>query len=122
MLMQKPLREYPKRGQIYIADLNPGFGREIRKVRPVLIISNNNINQIYPIVIAIPFSSIVPEFVGPDAVKFTNQKGLDKDSALIVNQIISIDKIRLIKKSGQLSKVKLGEVEQSLKNVLGLNL
>lgn len=121
MLMRKHLRGYPKRGQIYIADLNPGFGREMRKTRPVLIISNNNINQIYPVVIAIPFSSIVPEFIGPDAIKFTSQKGLDKESALIVSQVISIDKIRLIKKSGQLSKAQLEEVGQSLKNVLGLN-
>lgn len=115
------MREYPKRGHIYIADLNPGYGREMRKVRPVLIISNNDINQIYPVVIAIPFSSIVPEFVGPDAVKFASQKGLHKQSALIVSQIISVDKIRLVKKSGQLSKIKLEEVEQSLRNVLGLN-
>ncbi|OGE26903.1 hypothetical protein A3C26_03890 [Candidatus Daviesbacteria bacterium RIFCSPHIGHO2_02_FULL_39_12] len=89
--MQKPGKNYPKRGEIYIADLNPAFGREIHKKRPVLIISNNMINQIYPLVIAIPFSSIVPEFVGADVVKFTGQKGLNKASALIVNQIKSID-------------------------------
>ncbi len=119
--MQKPLKEYPKRGRIFIADLDPAFGREIHKKRPVLIISNDNINQIYPVIIAIPFSSIVPEFVGPDVVKFTNQTGLHKQSALIVNQIASMDKSRLIKKVGKISKLKLKEVEESLKNVLGLS-
>lgn len=122
MLMRKLSREYPKRGQIFIADLNPSFGREIHKKRPVLIISNDQINEIYPVVVVIPFSSIVPEFIGPDMVKFTGQKGLNKDSVLVVNQIISIDKDRLSKKVGRVSAVKLKQVEQSLKNVLGLDL
>lgn len=122
MSMRKLLRECPKRGQIFIADLNPSFGREIHKKRPVLIISNDQINEIYPVVIVIPFSSIVPSFIGPDIVKFTKQKGLNKDSALVVNQIISVDKARLINKVGRVSVVKLKQVEQSLKNVLGLEL
>lgn len=122
MLKQRLLKEYPKRGQIFVADLDPAFGREIHKKRPVLIISNDNINQSYPVIIVIPFSSIVPGFVGPDVVKFTIQKGLHEQSALIVNQIISIDKDRLMKKIGKVSKLKLREVEESLKSVLGLSI
>lgn len=122
MLMQKPLKGYPKRGQIFIANLNPSFGREIHKKRPILIISNNQINEIYPVVIAIPFSSIVPEFIGPDMVKFINQKGLNDDSVLVVNQVISVDKDRLIKKVGKVSSAKMKQVELSLKIVLGLDL
>lgn len=120
--MQKHLKEYPKRGQIFIANLNPSFGREIHKKRPILLISNNQINEIYPVVIAIPFSSIVPKFIGPDMVKFINQKGLNEDSILVVSQIISVDKDRLIKKVGRVSFTKMKQVEQSLKNVLGLDL
>ncbi len=122
MLTQRLLREYPKRGQIFIADLDPSFGREIHKKRPVLIISNNQINEIYPVVIVIPFSSIVPEFIGPDIVKFISQKGLNEDSILIVNQIISVDKDRLLKRVSRISAVKMKQVEQALKNVLGLDL
>lgn len=95
--MRKFGKDYPKRGHIYIADLDPAYGREIHKKRPILIISNDNINQIYPTVIAIPFSSIVPHFLGPDVVKFTNQKGLHKQSALIVSQITSIDSVEYLK-------------------------
>ena len=120
--MRRLLKEYPKRGQIFIANLNPSFGREIHKKRPVLIISNDQINGIYPIVIVIPFSSIVPKFIGPDVVKFVDQKGLNKESVLVVNQILSVDKDRLLKKVGRISKTKMDQVEQSLKNVLGLDL
>lgn len=121
MQTQKSGKSYPKRGEIFIADLDPAYGREIHKKRPVLIISNDNINQIYPIIISIPFSSIMPEFIGPDVVKFLDQKGLDKRSSLIVNQTRSIDKNRLVKKIGKVSKVKLKEVEESLKIVLGFS-
>lgn len=121
MQTQKSGKSYPKRGEIFIADLDPAYGREIHKKRPVLIISNDNINQIYPIIISIPFSSILPEFIGPDVVKFLDQKGLEKRSSLIVNQTRSIDKNRLVKKIGKVSKVKLKEVEESLKIVLGFS-
>lgn len=116
--MQKLGKDYPKRGEIYITDLEPPFGREMHKKRPALIISNNTLNQSLPTVIAIPFSSIIPSFLGPDAVKFVQQKGLDKNSALIINQIRVIDKDRIIKKVGKISKIKMGEVCEAIKVVL----
>lgn len=118
--MKKALVKYPKRGEIFVANLNPSFGREIHKKRPVLVISNNILNQILPTVIIIPFSSIVPRFIGPDIVKIKSQKGLDKPSAIIINQLRSIDKERLVKKVGKLSKTNLEEVKDAIKIVLDL--
>lgn len=120
MPTQTPSNIYPKRGEIYLADLNPGFGQEIHKKRPVLIISTNALNRTLPTVVIIPYSSVVPQFVGLDVVIFLSQGGLDKKSALIVNQIRSVDKVRLDKKIGKISKAKLSEVEESLKIVLGI--
>jgi len=120
--MPRSLTKYPKRGEVFIADLNPAFGREIHKKRPVLVISNNTLNQILPTVIMAPFSSIVPEFIGPDVIKIKDSRiGLAKDSAIIINQMRSIDKSRLVKKVGILSKGKFEEVEDALKIVLGLD-
>lgn len=119
--MQKSGIDYPKRGEIFVADLEPGFGREFRKKRPALIISNNLFNETFPTVVAIPFSSIVPEFVGPDVVKFPKQKGLEKKSALITTQVRAIDKSRLTKKMGKISKQRLLEVEEAVKLVLGIS-
>ncbi len=119
--MQKHLKSYPKRGEIFVADLDPGYGHEMHKKRPVLIISNSALNQVLPTVITIPFSSIVPKFIGPDVVKIIDLKiGLNKESALIINQMRSIDKSRLVKKIGTLSSRKQLEVDQALKLVLGL--
>ena len=118
--MRKSGKNYPKRGEIYIADLDPAYGREMHKKRPVLIISNNSLNEILPTIIMIPFSSIVPLDLGPDFVKFLNQKYLNKESTLVVNQLGAIDKVRLIKKIGKISKIKLREVEEAAKLVLGI--
>ena len=116
--MKKHSKSYPKRGEIFIADLDPGFGREMRKKRPILVISNNTINKNSNTLIMVPFSSIVPEFMGPNIVDIENE-GLDKRSAIIVDQIRSVDKGRLINKVGKLTSYKLFEVEDALKIVLG---
>lgn len=118
--MQKSGTNYPKRGEIFIANLDPSFGRELRKKRPVLIISNNDLNRMLPTVIIIPFSSIVPQKIGPDFVEFRNQKGLNKASVLVVNQLGTIDKMRLIKNVSKIPKQKLLEVEEAVKLVLGM--
>lgn len=120
MQMQKSGKNYPKRGDIYIANLDPSFGREFRKKRPVLIISNNDLNRILPTIIMIPFSSIVPQKIGPDFVEFINQKGLEKASVLVVNQLGAVDTMRLINKVGRISKNKMEEVEEAMKLVLGM--
>ena len=120
MPMQKFSKTYPKRGEIFIADLNPSFGREIHKKRPVLIISSNILNQYSPTVVILPFSSIVPIATSPDMVKIEEGKLVDKDSVILSYHIRSIDKVRLIKRIGRLPKIKLEEVEESIKLILSL--
>ncbi len=120
MLMQRSSREYPKRGEFYIANLEPGYGREIHKKRPVLIISANSFNQGKYHVIVAPTTSIVPKFSSEEMVPLGKPKGFDKKSLLLPLQIRSIDQDRLIKKVGKISKAKLHEVEEALKLVLGM--
>lgn len=118
--MQRHLKNYPKRGEIYIADLNPAFGREIHKKRPVLIISSDVLNQISSTVIMLPLSSIVPRFIGPDIVKLSRVEGLNKDSIILISQIRAIDRTRLSKRIGKITDDKIEEIEDALKLVLGL--
>lgn len=118
--MQKHSKNYPKRGEIFIANLDPGFGREIRKKRPILIVSNNVMNKTSATVIMVPLSSIVPELTGPHMVNIEENLGLDKRSVIVIDQIRSIDKERIFKKVGSISAKKLEEVEYTLRLVLGL--
>jgi mRNA interferase MazF len=109
-----------KRGDIWVVNLEPSFGREIHKKRPVLIISDNLINKITPHAVIIPASSQVPSTIGKEMVLIGKQEGLNKNSVLMPLFIRSIDRERLIKKIGELQEEKLREVETAIKLILGI--
>jgi mRNA interferase MazF len=110
-----------KRGQLWVANLDPGYGVEIRKKRPVLIISNDFFNQQLRTVIVIPISTqVLP--LGPEKIMIEkNGNGLEENSAVLAVDIRAIDKIRLVKKVGKISKQKLLEVEEVINLVLGMS-
>lgn len=106
------------RGDVWLVDLDPGFGREIHKKRPALIVSANAIHHDTTNAIIIPASSQVPKTIGLEMVVVGKKEGLDKPSVLLPVFVRHIDQERLIKKIGSLSKVKLREIEEALKIVL----
>lgn len=121
MQTQMSSKDYPKRGEVFVADLDPAFGREIHKKRPVLIISSNKLNKALFTVVVIPFSSIIPQFIGPDMVRVNSaDAGVEEESVILPNYIRAVDKIRLLKKIGKLSRTKLEEVEEAIKAVFDL--
>lgn len=120
MPMPKPLRDYPERGSIYIANLDPSFGREIHKKRPVLIVSNDLFNKNTPYVVIVPSSSIVPSVIPEGMVGLGKLRGLKRRSVLLPLFIRSIDKDRLVRKVGRLSKAKMFQADEALKLVLGM--
>lgn len=111
-----------KRGEIWIVDLDPGYGREISKKRPALIISADDFNKLLHTVIIIPFSSQIPSIPAPEMIDVFPDKinKLGKKSLLLPVFIRIVDKGRLVKKVGSISAEKLAEVEYALKIVLGL--
>lgn len=114
-------RDYPKRGEVWVADLTPGRGWEVAKHRPVLIISNNIVNKASIFVIIIPISSRIPTALGFERILLPrDDSGLKKDSVAFLTQIRGADKSRLGKKVGKLGDEKLAEIEDTLKAILGL--
>lgn len=108
-----------KRGQIWIINLEPGFGREIHKKRPAVVISNNELNKISQDIIIIPSSSITHR-PSKEIVDVSGVSGFDKHSVLLPLLIRSIDEERLIKKVGDLPEEKVIELEEALRLVLGM--
>lgn len=109
-----------KRGQIWITDFNPGFGQEIHKKRPSLIVSIDLLNKNLPTVVVIPLSSQIG-LLGPEKILLSKHiTRLDKDSVVLTPSVRAIDKERLIKKIGTIPQEKMMEVEESLKLVLGM--
>ncbi len=107
---------------IWRANLDPVIGSEQGKTRPVLIISEDDINAIINIVNILPITSRKPgRIVYPNEVLIPAGKyGLEKESIVLCHQIRTIDKIRLFNKYGQISsRSKREEIMEALGFQLG---
>ncbi|ONI45876.1 hypothetical protein AN641_02940 [Candidatus Epulonipiscioides gigas] len=92
---------YPKRGEIYEADLGIGDGSEQAGIRPVLIIQNNTGNHYSPTVICVPLTSKCKKPM-PTHHTLTklNYGFLTYDSIILCEQIKTISKSRLSHRIG----------------------
>ncbi len=84
-----------KRFQVYLVNLDPTIGHEIKKTRPCLIISPNEMNRYIETIIVAPMTIKGRNY--PIRVQCSFQ---DKKGQVVLDQIRTIDKKRLIKKLG----------------------
>ncbi len=111
-----------KRGDIFLTNLEPKKGKEQGGIRPVLIIQNNISNKFSSVVIIAAITSKIYEKEYPTNVFISKtDSGLDRDSTILLNQIRTIDKTRLIKKIGSLDLYLMDKVDLAIKISLGLN-
>ncbi|MFA5921427.1 MAG: type II toxin-antitoxin system PemK/MazF family toxin [Methylococcaceae bacterium] len=84
------------RWNIYLVNLDPVIGSEQGKTRPVLVISDDDINAILPVINSLPITSYKQgRKVYPNEVFLQKeQSGLDKDSIVLCYQVRTIDKKR----------------------------
>ncbi|KAM3093248.1 type II toxin-antitoxin system PemK/MazF family toxin [Phormidesmis sp. 146-35] len=95
---------YPNRGEVYLVSFDPTLGSEIKKTRPALILQNDIANLHSPITIVAAITSQFEDPLYPTEVLVqTPEGGLGNDSVVLLNQIRSIDKQRLIKRLGNLT-------------------
>lgn len=110
-----------QRGDIFFADLDQGVGSEQQGKRPVLVLQNNVGNRFSPTIIVAPITSYVQKNRLPTHVLITEEiSGLDRDSIVLLEQIRTIDKKRLLGRLGSLSKVALMKIEMAAEVSLGL--
>ncbi|MFN2516955.1 MAG: type II toxin-antitoxin system PemK/MazF family toxin [Pyrinomonadaceae bacterium] len=94
-----------KRGEIWLADLNPIRGSEQAGTRPVLILQNNSINRFTSTFLAIPFTTNLRRASLPTCVMIHKGKGgLSSDSIALCHQLRVLDKLRLIRRLGLVSE------------------
>ncbi len=107
--------------EIWIADLNPRFGAEPGKVRPVLVVQTNLLNKVHPSIIICPITTnIQPK---SEVLRVHLKKGtpnLKEDSDIMIEQIRAIDKRRLTKKIGIIPQEQQNIVKENLKIILDL--
>ncbi|MBQ6950523.1 MAG: type II toxin-antitoxin system PemK/MazF family toxin [Clostridia bacterium] len=109
-----------KRGDIYFADLDPVIGSEQGGKRPVLIIQNDLGNRFSPTVIILPLTSRTGKHPLRTHVPITPpQGGIAKPSIILCEQVRTVEKSRLIRHLGQLTKEKMALVERALAAAVG---
>ena len=112
-----------KRFEVWLANLNPQRGAEENKVRPVLIVQSNLLNDVeHPSTIICPITTNVRMDLKVLRVNLDQgEGGLDKPSAILMDQIRAIDNKRLIARKGKIGKTVEDKVKYSLNVVLDLN-
>lgn len=109
-----------KRGDIYYADLSPVVGSEQGGLRPVLIVQNDIGNRYSPTVIAAAITSKVDKARLPTHINIEETCGLHRKSMILLEQVRTLDKIRLKEKMGHISDATMQEVDRGLQVSLGL--
>ena len=110
-----------KQYEIWIADLNPRFGTETGKTRPVVIIQTDLLNKFHPSTIICPITTNVK--LGTDILRVHLTKNLAKlnqDYDIMIDQIRAIDNKRLVKKIGNLNQEKIDIIKTNLSIMLDL--
>ena len=88
-----------KRFEVYLINLDPTIGSEIKKTRPCLIVSPDEMNRFIRTVIVAPMTTKGTAYPTRVACKFRRKQG-----QIVLDQIRTIDKTRLVKKLGTLDK------------------
>ncbi len=88
-----------KRFDIILVNLDPTVGKEIKKTRPALVISPDEMNNHLSTLIVAPLTSTIKNYPSRINCVVTNKKG-----QIVLDQIRTIDKLRILKSIGYLDK------------------
>ena len=111
-----------KQFDIWLADLNPRFGTEEGKTRPVIIVQTDLLNQVHLSTIICPLTTNIKQDTELLRVNLpASQFGLKEESAIMIDQIRAIDIKRLIKKIGSVSNNYRTHIKENIKNILDID-
>lgn len=98
-----------RRNEIYFADLGERFGSEQAGIRPVLILQNDKGNLASPTTIVAPFTKENKKIFLPThiSIQKDNENNLVENSILLLEQIKTIDKTKILKKVGKITDAEI---------------
>ncbi len=111
-----------KRGDLLLVNFEPVKGSEQGGIRPCLVIQNDISNKFSPVTIVAAITSKVPEKEYPTNVRISKEESkLNNDSTIMLNQLRTIDKSRIIKRFRSLDNFTMNKVDRAIKISLGLD-
>jgi len=111
------------RGDVVRVRLDPGEGREIRKTRPAVVLSNNAACRFDSVVQVVPITALPNRPLRPYEARIDSEaSGLSKPSRAVANQIRTIARHRITKRVGHLFPKELNDVNRAVAIQIGLRI
>ena len=95
---------------IVLVNLDPTVGSEIQKTRPCVIVSPNEMNKYLNTIVIAPMTSSVKKYPTRISVNHDGKKGM-----IVIDQIRTVDKKRIIKVLGKLNKTEIKSTKEVIK-------
>ena len=111
-----------KQGEIWLLNLDPTVGAEIKKTRPAIIVSDDSLDKL-TLKIIVPITDWKDRYeIAPWMIKLepNSKNGLTKNSSADCFQVRSVSQERFVKKLGNISVVIMDEIKIGLSKVLSI--
>ncbi len=112
-----------KQGEIWLINLDPAIGAEIKKVRPAIIVNDNSLGKL-PLKIIVPVTEWKEKYeIAQWMIKIEPDKenNLAKTSAADCFQVRSVSQERFVKQIGQVSEIYMDDIRIGLSKVLSID-
>lgn len=116
------MKYFMKQGEIWLINLDPTIGAEIKKTRPAIVVNDNSLGKL-PLKIIVPLTDWKERYdVAPWMVKINpnNMNNLTKESAADCFQIRSLSEERFLRKIGKIDFRDLDDIKVALSIVLSI--
>lgn len=95
---------------VILVNLDPTLGSEIQQTKPCVVVSPNEMNKYLKTIIVCPLTTNLKQYPTRISVRFQNKKGM-----IAIDQIRTIDKMRIVKILGELEKNEVQNCKQIIK-------
>jgi len=116
------MKHFMKQGEIWLINLDPTIGAEIKKTRPAIVVNDNSLGKL-PLKIIVPLTDWKERYdEAPWMVKVipNNFNNLTKESAADCFQIRSLSEERFLRKLGKINSENLDDIKDALSKVLSI--
>jgi len=98
--------------EVFLINLDPTIGHEIKKTRPCVVISPNEMNRNIQTIVIAPMTTKSHDYPTRVKVKFQSKNGW-----IVLDQIRTVDKRRLVKKLGRITRSEIEKVKYVIKEM-----